>query len=112
MTSPSAWRLVPVEPSTAMLSAGQVAWLADPMRRSSTLYAAMLAAAPEPPAAEPIGWQWRFANETVWHTACKPEYADPEAHAREMVGSYGEVRPIYTAAVWNRRATDARMTER
>ncbi|HDY5303198.1 TPA: hypothetical protein RQ696_002139 [Pseudomonas aeruginosa] len=45
---PEGWKLVPVEPTQAQLSAGQTAWLADPMRRSTTLYRAMLAAAPQP----------------------------------------------------------------
>ncbi|HBP6463924.1 TPA: hypothetical protein L6A01_27295 [Pseudomonas aeruginosa] len=45
---PEGWMLVPVEPTQAQLSAGQTAWLADPMRRSTTLYRAMLAAAPQP----------------------------------------------------------------
>lgn len=39
------WVLVPKEPTTKMLAAGQTAWLADPCRKSSTLYRAMLAAA-------------------------------------------------------------------
>jgi hypothetical protein len=37
---------VPREPTTAMLAAGQVAWLNDPQKRSSTLYRAMVEAAP------------------------------------------------------------------
>ncbi len=45
---PEGWMLVPVEPTQAQLSAGQTAWLADPMRRSTTLYRAMLAATPQP----------------------------------------------------------------
>ncbi|WP_457859899.1 hypothetical protein [Pseudomonas aeruginosa] len=45
---PEGWMLVPLEPTQAQLSAGQTAWLADPMRRSTTLYRAMLAAAPQP----------------------------------------------------------------
>ncbi|MBG4613401.1 hypothetical protein I5E47_02665 [Pseudomonas aeruginosa] len=45
---PEGWKLVPIEPTQAQLSAGQTAWLADPMRRSTTLYRAMLAAAPQP----------------------------------------------------------------
>jgi hypothetical protein len=34
--------VVPVEPTEAMLTAGQDAWLDDPARRSSTLYRAMI----------------------------------------------------------------------
>lgn len=37
--------IVPREPTMKMLAAGQTAWLADPCRKSSTLYRAMLAAA-------------------------------------------------------------------
>lgn len=50
MTSPT--KRVPVEPTAAMLAAGQTAWLKDPLRKSSTLYRAMVEAAPEPPAAD------------------------------------------------------------
>lgn len=48
---PDGWRLVPANPTDAMLGAAQKAWLADPLRRSSTVYAAALAAAPQAPAA-------------------------------------------------------------
>lgn len=37
---------VPVEPTTAMLAAGQTAWRNDPLKRSTTLYRAMVEAAP------------------------------------------------------------------
>lgn len=37
--------VVRAEPTVAMLEAGQKAWLEDPLRRSSTLYRAMLSAA-------------------------------------------------------------------
>lgn len=40
------FRIVPAEPTTAQLSAGQTAWINDPMRLSSTLYRAMVAASP------------------------------------------------------------------
>lgn len=39
------WVLVPKEPTASMLAAGQKAWLADPCRKSSTRYRAMLSAA-------------------------------------------------------------------
>ncbi|MFC4922970.1 hypothetical protein [Delftia deserti] len=48
---PDGWRLVPANPTDAMLGAAQKAWLADPLRRSSTVYAAALATAPQAPAA-------------------------------------------------------------
>lgn len=48
LTAPPGWKLVPVEATLEQLAAGQAAWLNDPMRRSSTLYRAMIAAAPEP----------------------------------------------------------------
>jgi len=50
--APAGWKLAPKEPTTKMLAAGQTAWLADPCRKSSTLYRAMLAAAPTPPGAK------------------------------------------------------------
>lgn len=37
--------LAPKEPTTTMLSAGRDAWIVDDLRRSSTLYRAMIAAA-------------------------------------------------------------------
>lgn len=37
--------LVPKEPTVAMLAAGERAWINDPLKRSSTLYRAMIAAA-------------------------------------------------------------------
>lgn len=40
------WKLVPIEPTREQISAAQMAWLNDPCRLSSTLYRAMLAAAP------------------------------------------------------------------
>ena len=39
--------VVPREATAAMLEAGQKAWLSDEMRRSSTLYRAMVSAATE-----------------------------------------------------------------
>jgi uncharacterized membrane protein len=42
-------RIVPAEPTTAQLYAGQRAWLADAERKSSTLYRAMVAASPIEP---------------------------------------------------------------
>lgn len=37
--------LAPKEPTVAMLAAGERAWINDPLKRSSTLYRAMLAVA-------------------------------------------------------------------
>lgn len=57
--APAGWKLVPEKPTDAMLGAAQKAWLADPLRRSSTLYAASAAAAPQAPAApvpETVAW--------------------------------------------------------
>lgn len=45
--------MVPVEPSDEMLKAGAKAWLSDDLRRSSTLYRAMISAAP-PVDAQPV----------------------------------------------------------
>lgn len=44
----SKYRIVPDTATDEMLSAAQKAWLDDPMRRTSTMYSAMLAAAPAP----------------------------------------------------------------
>lgn len=44
--NPATHVAVPREPTAGMLQAAQNAWLKDPLRRSSTLYTAMLAAAP------------------------------------------------------------------
>lgn len=41
------WRLMPLEATTEMLRAAQQAWGNDPLKRTSTLYAAMWCAAPE-----------------------------------------------------------------
>lgn len=38
------WAFVPVEPTAAMLSAAQTAWNADALKRTSTLWAAMVEA--------------------------------------------------------------------
>ncbi len=43
--SAEGWVLVPRDPTMKMLAAGQTAWLADPLRKSSTLYRAMIDAA-------------------------------------------------------------------
>jgi hypothetical protein len=52
------WKTVPTEATTAQLKAGQDAWHNDPLRLSSTLYRAMVAASPPAPAAEvePVAW--------------------------------------------------------
>jgi hypothetical protein len=60
---PEGWKLVPVEPTAQMLIAGQQAWLDDPMRRSSTLYSAMLSASPPPPQSDEIGLNWQISDE-------------------------------------------------
>lgn len=46
---PDGWQIVPKRETAAMLAAAQSAWLADPLRRTSTLWVAMLSAAPTPP---------------------------------------------------------------
>lgn len=45
--TPEGYKLVPIEPADAMLKAAQTAWLNDPARRTTTVYRAMLEAAPE-----------------------------------------------------------------
>lgn len=44
------WVLVPRTPTDAMLRAAQSAWLDDTLRRTTTMWLAMLAAAPQQPA--------------------------------------------------------------
>lgn len=46
--TPPGWKLVPIEPTNAMLSAAVIAWKNDPAKKSSTIYRAMVQAAPEP----------------------------------------------------------------
>lgn len=45
---PEGYALVPIEPTDAMLRAAQDAWIADPLRRSSTIIKAIIKAAPKP----------------------------------------------------------------
>lgn len=45
---PTGWKLVPVEPTTAMIEKAQSDWLADPLRRSRTIWYGMIDAAPVP----------------------------------------------------------------
>ena len=69
------WKLVPAKPTDAMLGAAQKAWLADPLRRSSTLYAAALAAAPQAPVMDATA-ERDEAFEAVRQRLCKlPKYS-------------------------------------
>jgi hypothetical protein len=70
--APAGWKLVPEKPTDAMLGAAQKAWLADPLRRSLTLYAAALAAAPQAPAA-PVPMAWPVARDELQRWA---QFAD------------------------------------
>jgi|GEM_PF-4001697 len=73
--APAGWKLVPEKPTDAMLGAAQKAWLADPLRRSSTLYAAALAAAPQAPAMDATA-ERDAAFEAVRQRLCKlPKYS-------------------------------------
>lgn len=47
LAAPPGWKLVPVQPTDAMLRAAQSAWLDDTLRRTTTMWSAMLYAAPE-----------------------------------------------------------------
>jgi len=49
-SAPEGWQLVPCRMTDAMLRAAGVAWLDDPMRRTTTMWGAALAAAPKPEA--------------------------------------------------------------
>jgi hypothetical protein len=44
--APPGWKLVPIEPTDAMLAAAIVPWRNDPAKKSSTIYKAMVEAAP------------------------------------------------------------------
>jgi hypothetical protein len=46
LPTPADWKVVPLHPTDSMLRAAQDAWLADPLRRTTTIWSAMLAAAP------------------------------------------------------------------
>lgn len=46
-SAPEGWQLVPCRMTDAMLRAAGVAWLDDPMRRTTTMWTAALAAAPK-----------------------------------------------------------------
>lgn len=46
-TTPPGYRIVPVEPTPEMLRAAQTEWLRDRLQRTTTMWAAMLAAAPD-----------------------------------------------------------------
>lgn len=66
------WVLVPRVPTDAMLRAAQSAWLNDPQRRTTTMWSAMLAAAPSPAAAPQQPAEVGGAKETdLWRcTVC------------------------------------------
>lgn len=95
--APAGWKLVPEKPTDAMLGAAQKAWLADPLRRSSTLYAAALAAAPQAPAAPSgtdevtcvCGATWErhgHCDYEMVHTPREAAPAAPSPHsAKELV---------------------------
>lgn len=46
-TTPPGYRTVPVEPTPEMLRAAQTEWMRDRLKRTTTMWAAMLAAAPD-----------------------------------------------------------------
>ncbi|SDZ53805.1 hypothetical protein, partial [Delftia lacustris] len=71
---PDDWRLVPANPTDAMLGAAQKAWLADPLRRSSTLYAAALAAAPQAPRLGEVALHLLRRLLSNQHTLTGPEF--------------------------------------
>lgn len=46
--APEGYAIVPIEPTMAMLSAAATAWNADSLKRTSTIWKAMIAAAGNP----------------------------------------------------------------
>lgn len=92
------WVLVPRVPTDAMLRAAQGAWLNDPLRRTTTMWAAMLAAAPQQPAAVDEAMVFRLAVWMAKHDGCE----DP--HRLIYEGS----PPVPWGEVWNRYEYDAR----
>ena len=73
---PQGWELVPQKATDEMLQAAQKAWLADPLRSTTTLWVAMLAAAPQPPeAACNLSMQPELATEAeAEHEALRSVY--------------------------------------
>jgi len=121
------WKTVPTEATTAQLKAGQDAWHNDPLRLSSTLYRAMVAASPPAPAAEvePVAWGEFYGGRCAAvrldrSVHCQtPLYTHPlaaaiRAEARreslEMVGRILSERIAeaskYQAAAFNRKCQD------
>lgn len=95
-----AWKLVPVEPTTAQLAAGRAAWVNDPLRLSSTLYRAMVSAS-APLAGERLSEEAldaaviaydesRCALNIAWHGGSCP----PMSPANRL-----SIRPMIRAAV-------------
>ena len=81
------WVSVPRVPTDMMLRAAQDAWLNDPLRRTTTMWAAMLAAAPQQPASvdevkEPDLWRCTVCGRvgTVGR-CCGEETREPANHA-------------------------------
>lgn len=85
------WVLVPRVPTDAMLRAAQGAWLNDPLRRTTTMWAAMLAAAPQQPAA---------VDEAMVERACKAFLAEiwPDTY-EEADDLRAMIRRILSAAL-------------
>ena len=79
------WKTVPTEATTAQLKAGQDAWHNDPLRLSSTLYRAMVAASPAAPGAEvePV------AKIVYREMGFDPAYATVNAHG-EPYGAWAQ----------------------
>ena len=59
---PAGWKLVPVEPTRDMIAAAAKDESSKEHPTYASMYAAMLAAAPQPPVSEPVAWVLRDAN--------------------------------------------------
>lgn len=109
------WVLVPRVPTDAMLRAAQGAWLNDPLRRTTTMWAAMLAAAPQQPAATSetvnvIGMpEFDGLLDHIYEhgTAAEGVIEKANAFARAVLAQYSTQQPaavdeamVFRLAVW------------
>ena len=97
---PEGWKLVPVEPADSQIRAAQDTWwhACDGETYWDVIYAAMLAAAPQPPvveqpqgAPEPVAWAIfpDTGNARMWSTF--------QPHVQKLADSEGlTVTPLYT----------------
>ena len=96
--------IVPRTPTSAMLAAGQAAWLRDPMRRSTTLWEAMYAAAalpvhPQPKPSEADAKAWGL---TLLNRAQAQVEASEQACADAFDNTFHKIKAEVSRDWWNR----------